>query len=106
MNQRSRRTTGEYAAFVSWKARSEPGAGPSRICTSYIERHNLTMRMAIRRPTRLTTAFSRKLENLKAALALYFVSYNFCRIHGSLRITLGMAAGIPNRVWNIEELIE
>jgi hypothetical protein len=56
---------------------------PQRICTSHVERQNLSMRMCIRRLTRLTNAFSKKWENLKAALALYFAYYNFCRIHGT-----------------------
>ena len=70
---------------------------PSRICTSFVERNNLTVRMQIRRFTRLTNGFSRKLRNLKAAVALFFAHYNFCRIHGSLRITPAMAAGISDR---------
>lgn len=78
---------------------------PNRISTSYVERANLTMRMAIRRFTRLTNAFSKKLENLKAAVALHFAYYNFVRVHGSLRVTPAMAAGITDRVWNLEELI-
>lgn len=78
---------------------------PSRICTSFVERNNLTVRMQIRRFTRLTNGFSRKLRNLKAAVALFFAHYNFCRIHGSLRITPAMAAGVSDRVWTLAELI-
>ena len=78
---------------------------PSRVCTSYVERGNLTIRMQLRRFTRLTNAFSKKLENLMAALALWFWYYNFCRIHGSLRITPAMAAGVTDRVWELRDLI-
>jgi len=76
-----------------------------KISTSYVERQNLTMRMQMRRFTRLTNAFSKKLENLKAAVALHFAHYNFVRIHGSLRVTPAMAAGVTNRLWTIGDLI-
>lgn len=78
---------------------------PSRICTSHVERHNLTMRMQIRRLTRLTNAFSKKWTNLKAALGLYFCWYNFCRVHMSLRVTPAMEAGVTDHVWTIGELL-
>ena len=78
---------------------------PSRICTSHVERQNLTMRMQIRRFTRLTNGFSRKFENHWAALALYFAYYNFCRIHSSIRVTPAMEAGIANHVWDLAELL-
>lgn len=77
----------------------------SKVCTSYVERQNLTLRMKIARFHRLTLAFSRKLANLKAAVALYFWSYNFCLIHRSLRMTLAMAAGITDRIWELHELV-
>jgi len=73
--------------------------------TSYVERQNLTMRMSMRRFTRLTNAFSKKLENLGHAVALHFMYYNFCRIHQSLRITPAMAAGVTDHVWDIEDII-
>jgi hypothetical protein len=76
-----------------------------RICTSHIERQNLTMRMQIRRLTRLTNAFSKKWENLRAAIALHFAYYNFCRVHKSLRVTPAMEAGLTDHVWSIAELI-
>jgi IS1 family transposase len=76
-----------------------------RICTSHIERQNLTMRMQIRRLTRLTNAFSKKWENLRAAIALHFAYYNFCRVHSSLRVTPAMEAGITDHVWSIAELL-
>ena len=78
---------------------------PKRICTSHIERQNLTMRMQMRRFTRLTNAFSKKLTNFKAACALHFAHYNFVRVHSSLRVTPAMAAGITDRVWDTKELL-
>ena len=68
------------------------------VSTSYVERQNLTMRMSIRRFTRLTNAFSKKIENLAYAVALHFMYYNFCRIHQTLRVTPAMEAGITNHV--------
>ena len=79
---------------------------PTAICTSHVERQNLTMRMSMRRFTRLTNAFSKKVENLRAAVALHFAHYNFVRIHRSLRVTPAMAAGVTERLWDIGELIE
>ena len=79
---------------------------PERICTSHVERQNLTMRMQMRRFTRLTNAYSKKLENLKAACALHFAHYNFCRIHQSLRVTPAMAANVTNHVWSLETLLQ
>jgi len=76
-----------------------------RICTSYIERQNLTVRMASRRFTRLTNAFSKKLANLKAAVVLHFAHYNFMRVHSSLRVTPAMEAGITDHVWTWGELL-
>jgi len=77
---------------------------PERICTSHVERQNLTMRMMIRRLTRLTNAFSKKWENLWAALCLHFAFYNFCRIHRTIRVTPAMEAGITDRAWELQEL--
>lgn len=78
---------------------------PRRICTSIVERSNLSMRTSIRRLTRLTNAFSKKWDNLKAALALYFAYYNFCRIHSSIRCTPAMESGITGHVWTLRELL-
>ncbi len=78
---------------------------PERICTSIVERSNLSLRMGIRRFTRLTNAFSKKWENHWAAVALWFVFYNFCRIHKSLRVTPAMAAGIADHVWSVGDLL-
>ncbi len=76
------------------------------ISTSFVERQNLTMRMSMRRFTRLTNAFSKKVENLKAAVSLHFAHYNLVRLHKSLRVTPAMAAGVTNRLWSIEEIVE
>lgn len=78
---------------------------PRFISTSFVERQNLTMRMQMRRFTRLTNGFSKSLRNLKNALALHFAHYNFVRIHGSLRVTPAMAAGVADRVWSLNELV-
>ncbi len=78
---------------------------PRFISTSHIERQNLTIRMQLRRFTRLTNAFSKKLENLRAACALHFAWYNFCRIHQSLRVTPSMAAGISSGIWTLNRLL-
>jgi IS1 family transposase len=76
-----------------------------RISTSHIERQNLTMRMNMRRLTRLTNAFSKKLENHKAAIALHFFHYNFMRIHQTLRVTPAMQANVSNHIWNWQEFL-
>ena len=79
---------------------------PKRICTSHIERQNLSMRMGIRRLTRLTNAFSKKLANHKSAIALWFCFYNWCRVHRSLRVTPAMQASLTDHVWTMQELVE
>jgi hypothetical protein len=78
---------------------------PEAISTSYVERQNLTMRTKMRRFTGLTNAFSKKLENLKAAVALRFALYNFCRIHESLKVTPAMQAGLVGSMWTIVDLV-
>jgi IS1 family transposase len=75
------------------------------ISTAFVERQNLTMRMGMRRFTRLTNAFSKKLENLGHAVALHFMYYNFGRIHQTLRVTPAMEAGISDHVWSLEEIV-
>jgi IS1 family transposase len=77
---------------------------PKYVSTSYVERQNLSMRMSIRRFTRLTNAFSKKIENHAAAVTLWFMYYNFCRIHQTLRVTPAMEAGISDHIWSIAEL--
>jgi hypothetical protein len=75
------------------------------VSTSHIERQNLTVRMSARRFTRLTNAFSKKLENHKHQVALHFMHYNFCRIHQTLRVTPAMEAGLTDHVWTLEEIV-
>lgn len=77
---------------------------PAHISTSFVERQNLTMRMSMRRFTRLTNGFSKKLENHILAVGLHFIHYNFARIHKTLRVTPAMAAGLSNHVWSLEEI--
>lgn len=74
------------------------------VSTSYVERQNLTMRMCMRRFTRLTNAFSKKIENLAHAVALHFMYYNFARVHKTLRVTPAMEAGVSDHVWSLEEI--
>src|SRR5262249_25051524 len=75
------------------------------ISTSFVERQNLTMRMSMRRFTRLTNGFSKKLENHAAAIAGHFLHYNFVRLHKTLRVTPAMEAGLSDHVWSVEEMI-
>ena len=75
-----------------------------KVSTSYIERQNLTMRMGMRRFTRLTNGFSKKVENLEHAVSLHFMHYNFARIHKTLRVTPAMQAGLTDHVWTLEEI--
>jgi transposase-like protein/IS1 family transposase len=109
---------GDYGQFDSPEARYSPPriAGviskvrqgdpdPDYISTSFVERQNLTMRMQLRRFTRLTNAFSKKLSHLKAAVGLHFAWYNFCRVHGTLRVTPAMEANLTDHVWGIPELL-
>ncbi len=89
----------------------EGNPDPAHISTSYVERSNLSIRMQTRRFTRLTNAFSKKFENHVHALALYFVFYNFCRIHfcrihKTLRMSPAMAAGISDTLWTMEDIAE
>jgi IS1 family transposase len=78
---------------------------PEHVSTSYIERQNLTMRMSMRRFTRLTNAFSKKIENHTAAIALHMMHYNFVRIHQTLRTTPAMAAGVTDRLWEVSDIV-
>ena len=78
---------------------------PDHVSTSYVERLNLSMRMSIRRFTRLTNGFSKKVENHAASVALWFMYYNFCRVHQTLRMTPAMEAGLANHIWTIGEMV-
>jgi IS1 family transposase len=98
-----------YSPAKVLSCRSVPITGnpdPKHISTSYAERQNLTMRMSMRRFTRLTNGFSKKVENHKAAVALHFAHYNFVRVHRTLRVTPAMEARVSNRLWSLDELVE
>jgi len=107
-----------YGAPTSPESRYSPGEvtgteinvktgnpDPRHISTSYVERQNLTMRMSMRRFTRLTNVFSKKVENHEHMLAIYFMYYNFCRVHQTLRVTPAMEAGIADHVWTIKDMV-
>jgi len=79
---------------------------PQHISTSFVERQNLTMRMSMRRFTRLTNGFSKKIENHAYALAIFYLHYNYCRVHMTLRVTPAMEAGLTDHVWTIEEMLD
>jgi hypothetical protein len=109
---------GDYGQFDTADARYSPlrisgviskvragNPDAEHISTSFVERQNLTMRMAMRRFTRLTNAFSKKLSHFKTAIALHFAYYNFCRVHSSLRVTPAMEAGLTNHIWSLAELL-
>jgi IS1 family transposase len=88
------------------KVRVEGDPDREHVSTSYVERQNLTMRMSMRRFTRLTNAFSKKVDNHMHALSLYFAFYNFTRIHKTLKVSPAMAAGITDHLWSMEEIAE
>jgi hypothetical protein len=79
---------------------------PAHISTSYAERANLSIRMGLRRFTRLTNAFSKKVENHVHGLSIYFMLYNFCRIHQTTRVTPAMAAGVANKLWDMTDVVK
>ncbi len=87
------------------KRRVTGSPDPAHVSTSYVERANLTMRMSMRRFTRLTNAFSKRIDSHIHALSLYFVFYNFTRIHKTLRVTPAMAAGLTDRLWSMEDVV-
>lgn len=98
-----------YSPAVCTSCEQKPMMGnpdPKHISTSYVERQNLSMRMGIRRFTRLTNGFSKKIENHAGSVALYFMHYNFCRVHRTLRVTPAMEAGLTDHVWTIEEMFD
>jgi len=97
-----------YSPAVCLGCIQQPVSGdpdPKHVSTSYIERQNLTMRMNIRRFTRLTNAFSKKVENHAHSVALFYMHYNFVRVHQSLRVTPAMEAGLAQHVWSIDEIV-
>jgi IS1 family transposase len=97
-----------YSPAVCTSCERKPVMGypdSKHISTSYVERQNLTMRMGMRRFTRLTNGFSKKIENHAASVALHFMHYNFCRVHTSLRVTPAMEAGLTDHIWTIEEML-
>jgi IS1 family transposase len=87
------------------KHRVEGNPDPKHVSTSFAERQNLTLRMSSRRFTRLTNAFSKKIENHALSVALHYMNYNFCRIHKTLRVTPAMAAGVTDRLWSISDIV-
>ena len=96
-----------YSPAVCTSCEPKPVMGrpdPKHISTSFVERQNLSLRMGIRRFTRLTNAFSKKVDNHAYMLALYYMHYNFGRIHKTLRVTPAMEAGTSDHVWSIEEI--
>jgi len=99
---------GRYSPPVMLEAIIEPAIGnpnPDKICTSFVERQNLSVRMECKRFARLTLAFSKKLANLKASVALHYAHYNFVRVHRTLRMTPAMAAGLSSHIWEMGELL-
>jgi IS1 family transposase len=104
----SKEATGRYSPAECIGTKRQPISGdpdPAHVSTSYIERANLTMRMGMRRFTRLTNAFSKKIEHHSAAVALHMLHYNFVRIHQTLKMTPAMAAGVTDRLWEIRDIV-
>lgn len=101
-NPSKKYSPGEFVSATPTPISGNPD--PKHISTSFVERQNLTMRMSMRRFTRLTNAFSKKVDNLNYAVALHFMYYNFGRIHKTLRVTPAMEAGISDHVWSLEEI--
>lgn len=97
-----RYSQGECCGAIKGTVCGEPDE--KHISTSYVERQNLTMRMSMRRFTRLTNGFSKKVQNLECAVALHFMHYNFGRVHKTLRVTPAMEAGLTDHVWTLEEI--
>ena len=96
-----------YSPAVCTSCEPKPVMGhpdPKHISTSFVERQNLSLRMGIQRFTRLTNAFSKKVDNHAYMVALYYMHYNFARIHKTLRVTPAMEAGVSNHVWSVEEI--
>ena len=103
---RSTETEGRYSPpEIERITRTTVIGEPHRVSTSIVERQNLTMRMHVRRLTRLTNAFSKKLDNFKAAVSLHFAYYNYVKVHSSIRCTPAMALGVSSRLWKVEDLV-
>ena len=105
----SSETTGRYSPAVCIGCKKNDVSGspdPAHISTSYVERQNLTMRMHMRRFTRLTNAFSKKIENHVHSVALFYMHYNFAKVHQTLRVTPAMEAGLATSVWSIQNIVE
>ena len=98
-----RYSPGDFVSAVKTPIMGDPES--DKVTTSHVERQNLTMRMSMRRLTRLTNAHSKKWRNLEKALAIHFAFYNFCRVHQTLRVTPAMEAKITDHVWTLEELV-
>ena len=102
MGPERRYSPSAYTGAIKKKITGNPDM--SQVSTSYVERQNLTMRMGMRRFTRLTNGFSKKVENHAHAVSLHFMHYNFARIHKTLRVTPAMQAGVSDHVWSLEEI--
>src|ERR1700704_2799501 len=105
--QTTHRGEGRYSPPICVGAEKKPRLGdpdPTKISTSYVERQNITMRMGMRRFTRLTNGFSKKVENLAAAVSLHYMHYNFARVHQTIKTTPAIAAGVADHVWSLEEI--
>jgi len=100
--EKRRHSQGECCGAIKGTVSGNPDE--KHISTSYVERQNLTMRMGMRHCTRLTNGFSKKVENHAHALAIYFMHYNFARIHSSLRVSPAMAAGVTDKLWSLEDV--
>src|SRR5579871_15314 len=101
--------TGRYSPAICIGCKTQEVFGnpdPKHISTSFVERQNLTMRMHMRRFTRLTNAFRKKFENHCHSVALFYLHYNFCRVHQTLRVTPAMEAGIATTVWSVQNIVE
>jgi hypothetical protein len=94
------------AELVTARQRVTGNPDPRHISTSFVERQNLTMRMSIRRFTRLTNAFSKKIENHAHSVAIHFMNYNFVRQHQTTRVTPAMAAGVTTRLWETSDMVK
>ena len=108
IKQFSGQNTGRYTPPICIGCEKKSTLGEpdyKHISTSYVERSNLTLRLSIRRYTRLTNAFSRKVTNHAAMVGLFFMYYNFARVHQTLRVTPAMAAGVSDHAWEIDEIV-